>query len=38
MYEIMYIEVPSLGLAFKIAHSFKLPLEEVFQYTDTAGK
>jgi|TARA_Y100000310_G_scaffold294062_1_gene324198 putative transcriptional regulator len=24
--------VPSLGLAFKIARSFRLPLEDVFQY------
>ncbi|MBN1367550.1 MAG: helix-turn-helix transcriptional regulator [Dehalococcoidales bacterium] len=25
--------VPSLELAFKIARAFKVPLEEVFQYT-----
>jgi len=26
---------PSLPLAFRIAHTFKLPIEQVFQYEDT---
>jgi putative transcriptional regulator len=26
--------VPSIELAFKIAHAFEVPLEEVFQYED----
>ncbi|MFC1846841.1 helix-turn-helix transcriptional regulator [Chloroflexota bacterium] len=27
--------VPSIGLAFKIAKAFKVPLEEVFQYDES---
>ncbi|MET9886321.1 helix-turn-helix transcriptional regulator [Streptomyces sp. NPDC006430] len=28
---------PSLETAFRIAHVFSVPLEQVFQYTDTEG-
>ena len=28
--------VPSIGLAFRIARAFEVPLEEVFQYEETS--